>query len=103
MRRTRVNWDVRPEEDPWGERAYYAALARLPKDAVRDHLEALRISTMVTEWFRKEREPNVLNVTAENVIAALNCAGIRPVLMGTHGLNGYRSEARATPRTWTCW
>jgi hypothetical protein len=35
-------------------------------------------------------------VTAENVIAALNRAGIRPVLMGTHGLGGYRSEARAT-------
>jgi hypothetical protein len=71
-------------------------LARKPKDAVRDHLEALHVSTMVTEWFRKEREPNVLNVTAENVIAALNRVGIRPVLMGTYGLNGYRSEARAT-------
>lgn len=83
-------------DDPWGEKAYYAALARRPKDAVRDHLEALRISTTLTKWFRKKREPNVLKVTAENVIAALNRAGIRPVLMGTHGLVGYRSESRAT-------
>lgn len=52
---------------------------------VRDHQEALR-STMVTRWFRQQWEPNVLKVTAENVIAALNRAGIRPVLMGTHGL-----------------
>lgn len=83
-------------DDPWGEKAYAAALARRPKDAVRDHLEALGVSTMVTGWFRKQREPNVLEVTAENVIAALNRAGIRPVLMGTYGLGGYRSEARAT-------
>lgn len=84
------------EDDPWGEKAYFAALAQKPKDAVRDHREALRISTKVTRWFREEREPNVLEVTAENVIAALNRADIRPVLLGTHGLGGYRSEARAT-------
>ena len=82
--------------DPWGEKAYYAALAQRPKNAVRDHLEALRVSTKATKWFRKQRELNVLNVTAENVVAALNRAGIRPVLMGTHGLVGYRSESRAT-------
>jgi hypothetical protein len=88
--------DGTADEDPWGEKAYAAALARRPKDAVRDHLQAMRISTMVTRWFRKEREPNVLKVTTDNVIAALNRAGIRPILMGTHGLGGYRSEARAT-------
>ncbi len=96
MQRGVSTWDLAAEDDPWGEKAYAAALARRPKDAVRDHLEALRISTMVTRWFREQRERNVLKVTAENVIAALNRAGIRPVLMGTHGLGGYRSEARAT-------
>ncbi len=35
-------------------------------------------------------------VTPEGVIAALNRAKIIPVLMGMHGLAGYRSEARAT-------
>jgi hypothetical protein len=91
-----VKRDISIEDDPWGEKAYYAALARRPKDAVKDHLNALRVSTMVTNWFRTGREPNVLKVTAKNVIAALNRAGIRPVVMGTHGLAGYRSEARAT-------
>jgi hypothetical protein len=83
-------------DDPWGEEAYYAALARRPKHPVRDHLEALQTSTKLTKWFRKGREPEVLKVTAENVIAALNRAGIRPVLLGTYGIGGYRSEARAT-------
>jgi hypothetical protein len=83
-------------DDPWGEEAYYAALARRPKHPVRDHLEALRTSTKLTKWFRENREPEVLKVTPKNVIAALNRAGIRPVLMGTYGIGGYRSEARAT-------
>ena len=83
-------------DDPWGEKAYAAQLARRPKHPVQDHLEALHISSKLTGWFRKDREPEVLNVTPENVIAALNRAGIRPILMGAHGLGGYRDEARAT-------
>lgn len=83
-------------DDPWGEQAYYARLAARPKHPVKDHLEALATSSKLTGWFRKGREPEVLNVTVENVIAALNQAGIRPVLMGTYGIGGYRSEARAT-------
>lgn len=83
-------------DDPWGEEAYYAALARRPKHPVRDHIEAMHTSSELTRWFRKGREPEVLKVTPENVIAALNRAGIRPVLMGTYGIGGYRSEARAT-------
>jgi hypothetical protein len=83
-------------DDPWGEEAYYAALARRPKHPVRDHIEALHTSSELTRWFRKGREPEVLKVTVENVIAALNRAGIRPVLMGTYGIVGYRSEPRAT-------
>lgn len=83
-------------DDPWGEKAYAAELARRPKHPVRDHLEGLHTSSKLTRWFRKGREPEVLKVTPENVIAALNRAGIRPVLMGTYGLGGYRSEARAT-------
>lgn len=85
-----------PDDDPWGEKAYAERLARRPKDAVRDHREALEISTMITGWFRQEREPQVLKVTPEQVITALNAAGIKPVLMGTYGINGYRDEARAT-------
>jgi hypothetical protein len=63
---------------------------------VRAHLLALHIGSEVTQWFRKDREPQVLKVTPENVIATLHRAGINPVLMGTHGINVYREEARAT-------
>lgn len=38
----------------------------------------------------------MLAVTPERVLAVLHKAGIRGVLMGTHGLNDYRDEARAT-------
>lgn len=56
----------------------------------------MHIGSEVTRWFRKEREPHVLMVTPERLIAALHRAGINCVLMGTHGINGYRDEARAT-------
>jgi hypothetical protein len=62
----------------------------------RLHLDAMAIGSKVTRWFRKNREPNVLEVTPENVIAALHEAGINCVLMGAHGINGYRDQARAT-------
>jgi hypothetical protein len=61
-----------------------------------EHLQAMHIGSEVTRWYRKEREPNVLDVTPENVIAALHAAGINCVLMGAHGINGYRDQARAT-------
>lgn len=60
------------------------------------HLQALHTGSEVTRWYRKEREPQVLKVTPERVIAALHRAGIHFVLMGTHGINGYRDQARAT-------
>jgi hypothetical protein len=65
-------------------------------NVVRDHLQALHISSEVTGWFRKEREPQVLHVTPERVLATLRRAGINCVLMGTHAINTYRDEARAT-------
>src|SRR5262245_13677356 len=70
--------------------------ARTTNDPVRAHLEALHTSSELTLWFRRQREPHVEKVTPEGVIAALHRAGVNPVLMGTHGLSGYRSEARAT-------
>lgn len=70
--------------------------ARTSKDLVKEHLQALHTSSELTRWFRRVREPNVEKVTPEGIIAALNRAGINPVLMGTHGLVAYRSEPRAT-------
>lgn len=63
---------------------------------VRAHREALRVSSELTLWFRRAREPQVLKVTVEGVLATLHKAQINPVLMGAHGLNVYRSETRAT-------
>lgn len=65
-------------------------------DFVHEHLQALHIGSEVTRWFRKEREPQVLKVTPERVLDVLHQVGINCVLMGTHGVNGYRDEARAT-------
>lgn len=89
-------WSIDELDDPWGEKTVAARQALRPRDLVRDHLEALETSSKVTGWFRAVREPEVLDVTPENVIAALNRVGIVPVVMGTHGLVGYRSESRAT-------
>jgi hypothetical protein len=60
------------------------------------HLEALRTSSMLTEWYRRGHRRDAAMVTPEGVIAALHRAGVRFVLMGTHGLGGWRSEPRAT-------
>jgi hypothetical protein len=62
----------------------------------RDHLQALHIGSEITRWFREQREPQVIQVTPENVLAALHRCGVNPVLMGTHGINVYRDQARAT-------
>jgi hypothetical protein len=70
--------------------------ARPKLNPVKEHLQAMHTSSELTRWFRREREPAMVRVTPENVIAALNRVKINPVLMGTYGLGGYRSEPRAT-------
>jgi hypothetical protein len=72
------------------------AIPRTPARFVREHLEALHTGSRVTGWFRRGREPEVLHVSPENVLAALKKAGINCVLMGVHGINVYRDQARAT-------
>jgi hypothetical protein len=66
------------------------------EETEREHLQALRISSALTRWYRKDKEPNVLEVTPEHVIETLHKAGINCVLMGTYAVNVYRDEARAT-------
>jgi hypothetical protein len=70
--------------------------AKRRTNLVRDHWEALHEGSEVTRWFRQEREPNVIEVTPEHVIAVLKRARINCVLMGTHGINVYRDQPRAT-------
>lgn len=62
----------------------------------REHRQALHTGSKLTGWFRKGREPEVLYVTPENVLRTLKKAGINCVLMGVHGINVYRDQARAT-------
>src|SRR5260370_40917172 len=60
------------------------------------HLEALHTSSRLTGIFRQMYEPMAAKVKPEEVIAVLHQAGVNCVLMGTQGIGGYRSEARAT-------
>lgn len=60
------------------------------------HRQALQISSTLTEWFYEmRREPKAM-ARPKKVIRVLNEVGARFVVMGTHGIVGYRSEARAT-------
>jgi hypothetical protein len=66
------------------------------ESTVRLHLQALEISSRLTAYFRRKHQPMAAQITPERVIEVLNEAGVKPVLMGTHGLGGWRSEPRAT-------
>jgi hypothetical protein len=65
-------------------------------DLVQRHLEALHTSSELTLLFRRMYQREAAMVRPEDVIAALHRAGVNCVLMGTHGLGGWRSEPRAT-------
>src|SRR5437016_789084 len=60
------------------------------------HLQALRTSSMLTDSFRRMYQRTAVMVRPEKVIRVLKAAGVRFVVMGTHGVSGYRKEARAT-------
>ncbi len=60
------------------------------------HREALRTSGMLTQWQRRMYWPDAAVVKPEKLIQVLNKAKVRFVVMGTHGIGGYRDEPRAT-------
>lgn len=62
----------------------------------RKHLQAMDLSSYLTQYWRRTQRPMAEMVTPERVVGALHAAGIRPVLMGSYGLAGWRSEPRAT-------
>ncbi|MBM4070905.1 MAG: hypothetical protein FJ271_18425 [Planctomycetes bacterium] len=62
----------------------------------RQHLDALLVASEVRENIRRMYFPRTASMQPEKVIAILNKAKVRYVLMGTFGINGYRDEARAT-------
>jgi hypothetical protein len=62
----------------------------------RKHLSALRASSRLTTIHREMYQPMAAEIKPERVIEVLHRAGVNPVLMGTHGLGGWRRQARAT-------
>ena len=60
------------------------------------HLEALRTSSRLTETFRRMYRREAAQVEPEDVVRVLKVAGAKFILMGTHGVGGWRSHARAT-------
>jgi hypothetical protein len=60
------------------------------------HRKALQISSMLTESFYQMRREPAAMARPNKVIRVLNHAGVRFVVMGTHGIVGYRSQPRAT-------
>jgi hypothetical protein len=62
----------------------------------RRHAAALRDSTRLTQIFYRMYRPGEVMVTPAEIIEVLNKAGVDFVLMGTHGVGGWRSEPRAS-------
>jgi hypothetical protein len=60
------------------------------------HRMALAKSSQLTAIFRRMYKPKAAMITPEAVIKILNKAKVKFVLMGTHGIGGWRSEPRAT-------
>jgi hypothetical protein len=60
------------------------------------HLRALKVSAALTGYYRDMYRRGAAMISPKKVIRVLNEAGVRYVLMGTHGLGGWRSEPRAT-------
>jgi hypothetical protein len=79
-----------------GNRPMLKQKRRQPKPAAPWHNQALAISSRLTAYFRQTQQPMAVQVTPERVIEALHRVGVNPVLMGTYGISGWRSEPRAT-------
>jgi len=62
----------------------------------KHHAEALRTSCRLTQMFYLRQRPGYTKLTPQEIIPVLNRAGIKFVLMGTHGIEGWMSDARAT-------
>lgn len=60
------------------------------------HRDAFETSVKITGWFYDMHRPEVAMTDPHKVIDVLNEAKVSFVLVGTHGLVGYRSESRAT-------
>ena len=62
----------------------------------RRHARAFGISSWLTTLYFRMHRPGVYMVPAEKVVKLLKDAKVHFVVMGTHGVGGWRSEPRAT-------
>jgi len=60
------------------------------------HVRALGISSELTQIYRRMYKPAAAMITPTDVIRLLNRARVKFILMGTHGISGWRGEPRAT-------
>lgn len=60
------------------------------------HLWAMDLSDQLRQVFRRMHRPQATMIDAKDIIALLNQAEVKFVLMGTHAVSGYRDEPRAT-------
>lgn len=60
------------------------------------HRWALEVSDRLRQSYCRMHRPLAHMIDAAEIIEVLNRVGVRPVLMGTHALNTWRSEPRAT-------
>jgi hypothetical protein len=86
-----------PRKRP-GKRLSSRAAARTapPRPDPSRHARALGLSSELTQIFRRMYKAAAAMITPANVIRLLNRAKVKFILMGTHGIGGWRDEPRAT-------
>jgi hypothetical protein len=60
------------------------------------HERAIGTATRLTRYFQEAHRPRSVMVSPKKVVRVLHEAKVSFVLMGTHGLNSWRSKPRAT-------
>jgi hypothetical protein len=73
-----------------------AVKATITARDLKKHRVALQTSGWLSNLFHRMRRDKAAKVTPHKVIRALNAAEVSFVLMGTHGVVGWRSESRST-------
>jgi hypothetical protein len=60
------------------------------------HWQALLISDEVREWDRRMYRPMTVKIQGQKIVRLLTKAKVKFVVLGTHALNGWRDQPRAT-------
>jgi len=60
------------------------------------HWRSLLACSRLIRWIRRMYYPRVLRITAQHVVTLLHEAGIEFVLIGSHGVSGWRDQPQAS-------